>query len=58
MSIIKDPSLAGQGLQKIAWVKSNMPILSGLEQEFMQTKPFTGLRLTVSVHLEAKTAYW
>ncbi|MCL2496650.1 MAG: adenosylhomocysteinase, partial [Clostridiales bacterium] len=57
MSVIKDPSLAGVGLQKIAWVKSNMPILSGLEQEFLRTRPFAGLRLTVSVHLEAKTAY-
>jgi len=57
MSNIKDPALAGQGLQKIAWAKSNMPILSGLEEEFSRTKPFAGLRLTVSVHLEAKTAY-
>lgn len=57
MSIIRDPSLAAEGLQKIDWVKSNMPILRGLENEFAQTKPFSGLKLTVSVHLEAKTAY-
>ena len=57
MSIIRDSSLAAEGLQKIDWVKSNMPILSGLEQEFLKTKPFSGLKMTVSVHLEAKTAY-
>jgi adenosylhomocysteinase len=34
-----------------------MPILRGLEEEFKKTKPFAGLKLTVSVHLEAKTAY-
>ncbi|MCL2677474.1 MAG: adenosylhomocysteinase [Clostridiales bacterium] len=57
MSIIRDPSLAPEGRKKIDWVKANMPILRGLEQEFSQTKPFTGLKMTVSVHLEAKTAY-
>lgn len=57
MSIIRDHSLAVEGLQKIDWVKSNMPILRGLEEEFKKTKPFSGLKLTVSVHLEAKTAY-
>ena len=34
-----------------------MPILRSLEEEFIKTKPFSGLRITVSVHLEAKTAY-
>lgn len=57
MSIIRNPSLAQEGLQKIDWVKSNMPILRELEQDFIKTKPFSGLKLTVSVHLEAKTAY-
>lgn len=57
MSIIRDASLAAEGIQKIDWVKCNMPILRGLEQEFIKTKPFAGLKLTVSVHLEAKTAY-
>ena len=57
MSVIKDPSAAPSGLRKIDWVKSNMPILRSLETEFLRTKPFSGLNITVSVHLEAKTAY-
>ena len=57
MSIIRDPSLSAEGLQKIDWVKSNMPILHGLEQEFIKTQPFKDMKITVSVHLEAKTAY-
>lgn len=56
-SIIRDSSLAPEGAQKIAWVRRNMPILRTLEERFAREKPFTGLRATVSVHLEAKTAY-
>lgn len=55
--MIRDLSLAEEGAQKIAWVKGNMPILSELEKEFAKEKPFKGLKITVSVHLEAKTAY-
>ena len=54
---IRDISLAPSGHQKIQWVKNNMPLLSGLEEEFVKTKPFEGIRISLSVHLEAKTAY-
>lgn len=54
---IRDLSLAESGRQKIAWVKSYMPILAGLEEEFKKTKPFEGVKISLSVHLEAKTAY-
>ncbi len=54
---IRDISLAPSGHQKIQWVKNNMPLLSGLEEEFRKTKPFEGIKVSLSVHLEAKTAY-
>ncbi len=54
---IRDSALAPSGRDKIEWVKRNMPLLRGLEQEFRQTKPFAGLRIALSIHLEAKTAY-
>lgn len=54
---IRDISLAPSGHQKIEWVKNNMPLLAGLEEEFRATKPFEGVRVSLSVHLEAKTAY-
>lgn len=57
MSMIKDVSLHASGEQKIQWVKSYMPLLSGLEKEFREELPFKGLRVALSVHLEAKTAY-
>jgi adenosylhomocysteinase len=56
-SVIRDIGLAGSGKQKIEWVRKNMPLLRSLEEEFRQTQPFKGLKVTVSVHLEAKTAY-
>ena len=54
---IRDISLAPSGHQKIQWVKNNMPLLSGMEEEFAKTKPFEGVKISLSVHLEAKTAY-
>ena len=33
-----------------------MPLLEGLDREFLDTKPFKGLKVALSVHLEAKTA--
>lgn len=56
MSIVKDMSLAENGRKKINWVRDFMPALSGIEARFEKEKPFAGLRVAVSVHLEAKTA--
>jgi len=54
---IKDITLAESGKQKIDWVRSYMPLLRGLEEEFSKTKPFEGVNISLSIHLEAKTAY-
>ena len=56
-NIIRDFALADGGRQKIEWVRKNMPVCRRLEEEFSRERPFDGLKLTVSVHLEAKTAY-
>ena len=56
-NIISSPELASQGHQKIEWVRRNMPILNQLEDQFAQERPFAGKRVTVCIHLEAKTAY-
>jgi len=57
MSIIRHPALAKEGLAKIDWVKSYMPVLTTIEKKFSKEKPFRGLRISMSIHLEAKTAY-
>ncbi len=57
MSIIRDPSLADSGRMKIEWVQDFMPALSSIRARFAREKPFAGRRITMSIHLEAKTAY-
>lgn len=54
---VKDMALAPSGHRKIEWVKANMPLLSALEKEFEVTKPFEGIKISISIHMEAKTAY-
>ena len=56
MSMVKDMSLAPSGRLKIQWVRDFMPALGGIEERFRREKPFAGLTVAVSVHLEAKTA--
>ncbi|MBR1832377.1 MAG: adenosylhomocysteinase [Ruminiclostridium sp.] len=56
-SEIRDESLWESGKRKIDWVERNMPLLCSYKAEFEQTKPFAGLKIALSVHLEAKTAY-
>lgn len=56
MSEIRDIKLAPSGEKKIAWARRNMPLLNSIEKEFSGTKPFKGLKITLSVHMEAKTA--
>ena len=57
MSIIKDSSLAEQGKQKIAWVKDFMPTLTKIGHELTEKQAFTGIKIGMSIHMEAKTAY-
>ena len=57
MSRIKDISLAPSGEMKINWVERNMPVLRGIGEDFKREKPFAGMKVALSVHLEAKTAY-
>ena len=54
---IRDISLYPSGQDKIEWVRRNMSLLNGIEEQFRQEKPFAGMRIALSVHLEAKTAY-
>lgn len=54
---ISKPETAKSGRDKIDWVRSYMPILNAIEKEFRKTKPFDGMKIAMSIHLEAKTAY-
>ncbi|MCY3661407.1 MAG: adenosylhomocysteinase [bacterium] len=41
---------------RILWTSSNMALLGRIATEFETTRPFAGLRIGVSLHLEVKTA--
>jgi adenosylhomocysteinase len=43
------------GRQKIAWARSHMPVLSGIERRFAKERPLAGKRLSAVLHVEAKT---
>ncbi|MGW8957148.1 adenosylhomocysteinase [Paenibacillus sp. NPDC055715] len=56
-SIVHDLKLAPEGHLKIDWVEAHMPVLNRIRQQFEQEQPFKGLKVTICLHLEAKTAY-
>ena len=55
-SHIRDIRLWESGALKIRWVRDHMPLLDGIEKEFLATRPFAGMKIALSVHMEAKTA--
>jgi adenosylhomocysteinase len=56
-SIIADPALAKDGHLKIDWAQAHMPVLNRIRERFEREQPFKGLKVAISLHLEAKTAY-
>ena len=54
--VVKDINLAPYGMKKIEWAYRNMPVLRAIEKELIDEQPFKGLKVSVSVHVEAKTA--
>lgn len=55
--IVRDINLHQQGRLKIDWVRVHMPVLNAIREEFERDRPFQDLRIALSIHLEAKTAY-
>ena len=49
-SEIRNPELWESGARKIQWVKQNMPLLRGIEEEFSKEKPFEGLKVGLFGH--------
>lgn len=56
-SIVKDMALAPEGHLKIDWASAHMPVLNQIRKQFEAEQPFKGLKVTIALHLEAKTAY-
>ncbi len=56
-SIVKDPSLAPEGQQKIEWAAQHSPVLNKIARSQLADGSLKGRKVAVTVHLEAKTAY-
>ena len=54
---VADITLAPEGEKKIRWARAHMPVLRAIEEDFRRDRPLAGLKVALSVHLEAKTAY-
>lgn len=48
--------LAARGAARIAWIRSRMPLLAAVREQFAADRPFDGHRIGMSLHLEPKTA--
>jgi adenosylhomocysteinase len=49
-------ALLEQGLSRIDWIRSRMKLLERVRADFEARRPFDGLTIGVSLHLEPKTA--
>ncbi|ATW24358.1 adenosylhomocysteinase [Candidatus Formimonas warabiya] len=56
-SMIRDVNLAPGGQLKLDWVQAHMPLLNLIRSGFEREKPFQGKKVTICLHLEAKTGY-
>ncbi|WP_409341255.1 adenosylhomocysteinase [Paenibacillus sp. MBLB4367] len=56
-SIVTDLALVPEGHLKIDWASAHMPVLNRIKAQFEKEQPFKGLKVAISLHLEAKTAY-
>ena len=58
---IKSLGLAASGERKIAWARKHMPLLRALEDKYaampLKQKPLKDARISLAIHMEAKTAY-
>ncbi len=55
--ILKDPLLAESGREKIKWVQDFMPALNVIGWQAIENQTFAGLKIGMSIHMEAKTAF-
>src|SRR5438067_9690449 len=47
--------LAERGARRIEWARDHMPVLAAVRNELKQKKTMQGLRIGMSLHVEAKT---
>lgn len=53
---VRDLNLADKGRMRIEWAESRMPVLMRLREEYAQSKPFAGYKVTGCLHVTKETA--
>ena len=53
---VADLKLADQGLRKMEWAESRMPVLMELRRHYSKTKPLKGMRIAGCLHVTKETA--
>ena len=53
---VADISLAEAGRMRMEWAESRMPVLMKLREQYSQTKPFAGYKITGCLHVTKETA--
>jgi len=53
---VKDINLAKDGLKKIAWAESRMPVLMSLRKKYSESKPLSGFKIAGCLHVTKETA--
>jgi adenosylhomocysteinase len=56
VSEVREPGSAAAGRRKIEWAMGRMRVLGALVRELEPERPLEGMRVGMSLHLEAKTA--
>lgn len=49
-------SLEQRGAARVEWIRSRMPLLAAVREQFATSRPFAGHRIGMSLHIEPKTA--
>ena len=55
-TLLKDPDLAPEGLRKIDFAASRMPVLAAVAGELARTRPLAGHRIAACLHVTTETA--
>jgi adenosylhomocysteinase len=53
---VKDLSLAGEGIRRIAWADRQMPVLAAIRDRFEREQPLSGYRVAACLHVTTETA--
>ena len=53
---VKDLGLKDDGLKKIEWAESRMPVMMALRKGYSESKPLTGMRIAGCLHVTKETA--